>query len=149
MDMKIINMMSIKCTTLATRDYSFLGFRCDWTFFLLATHITHEDIDAFLGVYSKHLTQMDIYTIEGRNCYQYKEYVTFFVSNEFKHNSWRKHLGFFFGGGGGVPWQIPLTTKQLTTTTTNFISKHVILQKHCPHLARLFEAGQYAFKIWN
>lgn len=26
---------------------------------------THEDIDAFFGVYSKHLAQMDIYTIEG------------------------------------------------------------------------------------
>ncbi|XP_067021207.1 uncharacterized protein [Acropora muricata] len=25
---------------------------------------THEDIDAFFGVYSKHLAQMDVYTIE-------------------------------------------------------------------------------------
>ena len=29
-----------------------------------------------------------------------------------------------------------------TTTTTNFINKQIILQKHCPKLARLFEAGQ-------
>ena len=28
------------------------------------------------------------------------------------------------------------------TTTTNFIDKQIILQKHCPQLVRLFEAGQ-------
>ena len=27
------------------------------------------------------------------------------------------------------------------TTTTNFINKQIILQKHCPQLARLFKAG--------
>ena len=32
----------------------------------------------------------------------------------------------------------------LTTTTTNFIYKHIILQKHGLQLARLFEAGQWA-----
>ena len=32
---------------------------------------------------------------------------------------------------------------QLTQqTTTNFIFEQVILQKHCPQLARLFDAGQ-------
>ena len=29
-----------------------------------------------------------------------------------------------------------------TTTTTNFINKQIMLQKHCAQLARLFEAGQ-------
>lgn len=27
---------------------------------------THEDIDAFFGVYSKHLDKLDVYTVIGR-----------------------------------------------------------------------------------
>ena len=30
---------------------------------------THEDIDAFFGVFSKHLAQIDVYTFEGMLCY--------------------------------------------------------------------------------
>ena len=33
-------------------------------------------------------------------------------------------------------------TAFLQTTTTNFINKQIILQRHCPQLARLFEAAQ-------
>lgn len=32
---------------------------------------THEDIDAIFGIFSKHLAQIDLYTIEGTHCYVY------------------------------------------------------------------------------
>ena len=53
-------------STITTRDlFFFFQIRLN---FLPVGH-THEDIDAFFGVYSKHLAQMDVYTIEGGNCY--------------------------------------------------------------------------------
>ena len=52
-------------STITTRDHLVFQIRLN---FLPVGH-THEDIDAFFGVYSKHLAQMDVYTIEGGNCY--------------------------------------------------------------------------------
>ena len=31
---------------------------------------THEDIDALFGVFSKYLEQLDVYTVEGMQCYK-------------------------------------------------------------------------------
>ena len=39
-------------------------------------------------------------------------------------------------------WDLLYITTTTTTTTTNFINKKIILQKRCPQLARLLEAGQ-------
>ena len=48
--------------TTSCRDHLFFQIRLN---FLPVGH-TREDIDAFFGVYSKHLAQMDVYTIEFR-----------------------------------------------------------------------------------
>ena len=52
-------------STITTRDHLFFQIQLN---FLPVGH-THEDIDAFFGVYSKQLAQMDVYTIEGGNYY--------------------------------------------------------------------------------
>lgn len=53
----------IYMTIQVIRDQYFVYFQIRLNF--LPVGHTHEDIDAFFGVYSKHLAQMDIYTIEG------------------------------------------------------------------------------------
>lgn len=53
----------IYMTIQVIRDHYFVYFQIRLNF--LPVGHTHEDIDAFFGVYSKHLAQMDIYTIEG------------------------------------------------------------------------------------
>ncbi|XP_068669901.1 uncharacterized protein [Montipora foliosa] len=54
---------------------------------------THEDIDAFFGVYSKHLTQMDVYTVEGlleamKNCLQVIKVFPFLLEVVFDIKEW-------------------------------------------------------------
>lgn len=63
MDMKKNICSMIYMTIQVIRDQYFVYFQIRLNF--LPVGHTHEDIDAFFGVYSKHLAQMDIYTIEG------------------------------------------------------------------------------------